>query len=585
VRSAGSEDPLSPSPRTTRSHTSRDAQRPADPPSVRPGAIRRAGAWWPLLGLSLLATASLGALLLPHPFHGDQALFLYGARVLDRGGVLYRDFWDNKQPGIYWFFLAAGRAFGFDEVGVHLFELLYMLAFAAVLAMVMRRLLDHWWLALAVPVATVGTYYAIAGTWHLTQLEILVGFPLFLTLWWSTRLSGSRQARRRALFASGLAAGVVACFKLVLSPLPALFWVLAAARVWAPNRRAVPGSRRMVLAEIVRDTFLPALLGTAVVLAGVALWFWWRGALHELLWTWFVYPILASREVPAAPATRVVSSLTWSATRFGVWLPLALIPSASLAFGRRHRDDRPAQELLRDRLVVGLYVWLLGDVAVILAQKFSLWAYHFLLLLPPITLLAVRGIDILTTAVANETESHDATRVGAPHARWRTPHTSGVAAAFLLLVCAMGGPLRRWYWTLQGAHECGWTLGSGRLAYQRCMSADYARIWPETALLRDPRARPGAIYVFGNPLYLRLSGRSLAIPTHGWAWEVFLESQWRPLAARLQAAAPAYVVVEKGYERYISAHPVVRRWLARRYAPCARGPRSTWYCSRPGDHG
>ena len=80
----------------------------------------------------------LGAVHLPYPFGGDQALFTIGARELDRGAVLYRDFWDFKQPAIFWFYWLAGRLFGFDEVGVHALELVYFLLLAAVLLLTLR---------------------------------------------------------------------------------------------------------------------------------------------------------------------------------------------------------------------------------------------------------------------------------------------------------------------------------------------------------------------------------------------------------------------------------------------------------------
>jgi hypothetical protein len=55
---------------------------------------------------------------LAYPFHGDQAMFILGARVLAEGGTLYVDYWDFKQPGIYLIYFLAGRLFGFNEIGI-----------------------------------------------------------------------------------------------------------------------------------------------------------------------------------------------------------------------------------------------------------------------------------------------------------------------------------------------------------------------------------------------------------------------------------------------------------------------------------
>ena len=74
----------------------------------------------------LLIVAFLAFLHLPYPFDYDQGLFAYGARAIAGGARLYIDFWDIKQPGIYWYFAAAGSLFGFDEIGIHTFELVWM---------------------------------------------------------------------------------------------------------------------------------------------------------------------------------------------------------------------------------------------------------------------------------------------------------------------------------------------------------------------------------------------------------------------------------------------------------------------------
>ena len=88
---------------------------------------------------TLLAVLALGLIHLPYPFNWDPSLFTLGAQRLAAGGVLYRDFWDLKQPGIYWFCAVAGRFFGFSEPGVHLFELLWMMAFALTLLVTLHR--------------------------------------------------------------------------------------------------------------------------------------------------------------------------------------------------------------------------------------------------------------------------------------------------------------------------------------------------------------------------------------------------------------------------------------------------------------
>ena len=45
---------------------------------------------------------------------------------IGNGAAIYRESWDIKQPGWPLWFMAAGKTFGFTEVGVHLVELFHL---------------------------------------------------------------------------------------------------------------------------------------------------------------------------------------------------------------------------------------------------------------------------------------------------------------------------------------------------------------------------------------------------------------------------------------------------------------------------
>ena len=156
-------------------------------------AHQRVGGSSRLIVASLFLVLVLGALRLPAPFTGDQALFTTAGEAITAGAKLYRDIWDIKQPGIFFFYQAAGRLFGFTEVGVHLFELFYQLAFALVLVRTLSRYFESRAALALVPLLTVGFYYAISDDWSLTQLEALAGFPLYVCLWSALRASERGQ--------------------------------------------------------------------------------------------------------------------------------------------------------------------------------------------------------------------------------------------------------------------------------------------------------------------------------------------------------------------------------------------------------
>ena len=156
---------------------------------------------------SLLVIAALGVLASVQPFTGDQALFASGARQLAHGDVLYRDFWDVKQPGIYAFYLLGGELFGYGEIRLHLVELGVLLGCATVLGISLRDRFRHRWIAGVVPLLVVGTFYATVEPVQLGQVESLVGTPLYVTLWSGTRASRSRRPAPW-LFGAGVAGGI-----------------------------------------------------------------------------------------------------------------------------------------------------------------------------------------------------------------------------------------------------------------------------------------------------------------------------------------------------------------------------------------
>ena len=194
-------------------------------PTTRPtpSASRR----FPLDLAFLAAILLLGLINLPQPFGFDQALFAIGARKMAAGAVLYRDFWDVKQPAIFVFYLLGGRLFGFSEVGIHLFELLYLLLFSAALIVTLREAFEHHWGPGLAALLAVGYPYAIVGDWHLTQVEGLAGPPIYLALWFATRAADPERKGRTSWAWSGVMGGIVLLFKLLFLPIVGSFWLVA----------------------------------------------------------------------------------------------------------------------------------------------------------------------------------------------------------------------------------------------------------------------------------------------------------------------------------------------------------------------
>ncbi len=498
-------------------------------------------------GLCLAIVVGLGALNLNFPFVADHIIALTGAKSILAGGLLYVDFWDNKMPALFWFYTMAGRCFGLNEFGVHAMELVWMLGFSLVLMGTLREYCLYPWMSGLAAVAVVGVFYATAEAFHLTQVEMLTALPLYLCGWFATRITWRGKTLSGAYALSGVMAGIVVSFKLVLAPICVVFWLVAALHVWQ--------ARCMSLPVFAWRLCLPAAVGLGTVLGAVAFKFWSDGNLAELYWTAFEYPRVALIAAPPASYFRLAESLLFFASVYLVWSLFAVLALADWWYRERH-------------IVTSLAMaWLLAAAGVILIQRFSWWSYHFLLLFTPAGILAVRGIGVVPQilrsrgAIGNELASVLVVTLAFP------------AVASL----AIPGEQKL------SAHIDVFLQAHGDAAdMHRLLNPKYAQIERSVRFLASETARPGPIYVFGDPLFYHLSGRRPALPITGWAWQYFLQVQWVQVPRQLRLAMPAYIYIDSENVKIMAARQAgVREYILSAYAPFATDQDGTWYQVRP----
>ncbi len=336
---------------------------------------------WAWYAIALVLVLAFGALNLQLPFVSDQIATMMGAKTLAQGGTLYVDFWDNKMPGLYWFYLLAGESFGYTEFGIHLLDMIWMTVFSVILALSLRTYFTYPWLSALPPLTVVGLYYVSVETQQLTQLEILVALPMFLSAWFATRFPKSAGRFILAFTASGLCAGIAVVFKLVFALLFVAFWLVVTVHLRA--------SKRLEWFSIAARVWLPVSVGVGAVLGAVVLKFWLDGALFELYWTAFVYPPQALAMSTPAPYYRLGESLIFIGTYFAPW---ALFIAFAVAHWWRHE---------RDPLTSVLVAWFLVGIVIIYIQRFSWWPYHFLILFTPAGILGIRGADVACDFIMN----------------------------------------------------------------------------------------------------------------------------------------------------------------------------------------
>lgn len=426
-------------------------------------------------------------------------------------------------------------------------------AFALTLARTLRTRLVSAWATAAAVLLTTGWYFAVCSDWHLTQIEGLAGFPLWLTLWCAVRGAESPRGGARWWLAAGLAGGVALTMKLLLAPLVLAIFVVPAVLL----ARGAGGPIALLRAA------LAALVGLALPLVLLALDF---AAHHALGLAWFVTMIYPTQVLRLAHGFRFnpfFDGLRWFAATWAPMLPLAALGAwCSL---------RPRLEPIGAALVT----WAAGAVVVILAQRLSYWEYQYLLLSVPVALLAVRGLVALAPVIA-----------GAAPGLSPLERRFALASVLVVLMAPPLVPSAARAVTLVH-HRLGLTAAD-RHAYQLRVSfgEGYSKIGGDLAPLQGPTTHPGKIWVLGNPLYYWLSGREPAVPRNGASFIEFMTpAEWDALTVTLDHAAPAYIHVQHQYDVLLGpTHPESHSfvaWLGGHYTPIAINDRGTWYAPRP----
>jgi hypothetical protein len=494
--------------------------------------------------VALVVVAVAGVANLANPFTGDQALFALGGRMMARGAVYYRDFWDIKQPGIYLFYEVGGRLSGGDARGVHALELAWMLAFTVALLVCLRRDLRSPWALALVPIFAVGTYYVVTIPTSQTLIEGLVGFPLFVAMWASIQVTRDPAHRLRWALLAGLATGVVGLFKLIVVAIALWFWITALVRL---VRDQMP--RR----ELVR-TAAAGVAGVLIVLGPFLVYYAAIGILGLVYRTTVVYPPQITRLGGMHDADLLRGLVRGSVRAYG-WL--ALLGGFGLV-SRWRRGRR------LDLLTIDLVGWLAVGGLVVVSQKWN--AYQVELILVPLAILAARAIDDLVAQ------------------GWRT-RAERVAVIGLAVAVAVAGSLTLTYPTRKAralAHN-GYAIGAhDRETFRREVEEEYRLVASEVGRL-GPLPGKGELYVLGHPLYSQLLNAPQPLALNGWSPEQWLDAQWAWFDEQLTEARPRFLFVDHRFaRRELAAHPTTRALIDSLYVAFDASPTSshwggTWY--------
>jgi len=220
--------------------------------------------------------------------------------------------------------------------------------------------------------------------------------------------------------------------------------------------------------------------------------------------------------------------------------------------------------LRRDRDLPGalMLTWLVAGAGLFLVQRFSWWYYHTLLVLLPVGVLAVMGIDRLCAWLDAD-------------GRFGTRRATLVAAVFAFTASA--GLTDDFIRKARPMLSEIVMQKNGVRFYQTEVSREYRRLSATVRFLRSPDARPGPIYAFGHPMIHVFSGRPSPHHTLGWTWRWLIPQQIDEILRSLDHHQVPYVFLEAMRTDMSRQNPKIIAYLESRYVRHHRDESGIWY--------
>ena len=333
------------------------------------------------------------------------------------------------------------------------------------------------------PLFTVGIYYSVSGSLHLTQAEALVCFPMFLCLWFCQKFLENPD-KKSLLFLSGLFGGIVLTFKLMFLLMLVAFWFwMFVFCIYLFGKNA---KRFLVSAGLIFS-------GLIIPVALIIFYFVLNGALGDLYYTTFVYPLDAARTITKMEDRSgvLIDGLVWFfKSYFPVIVLTLLFPVINLKVLIKYRKDKNSFFARRENfLFSGLFIWILAGFAVILIQRLSWWEYHYSLLMIPTGILAVKCLERFVEEISASAKI-----------RRKTPAFTllavMVAVAFIPTARRLVHKIRQ-----SGKIET-IKIGDRQFGVTGDAAADYKSISADTAFLQNGRSEARNVRRFQSALLL-----------------------------------------------------------------------------------
>lgn len=334
---------------------------------------------WPVVVL-LLGTVVLGSVSLILPFGRDQGIHAFIADAMLHGKVVYRDVFNVKPPLTTAVHALALLAFGHSMTSIRLLDMIWSMATALVISLLVWRSFGRRWLACAAGLLFCFQFYLL-DFWNTAQTDGWINLPAagaVLLAFGGMRGGGVTRSGSWTWVFAGICIGLATMFKYTMAALLPAVAVVALVH----GRRQMPRAWRSIL--WLGIGFGAALLLTLLVLLT-------SGALPAFVESQFglmpSYAALESGRGFFGKLMHMIQKFTLDAG-FRVGALLGLLGIGPAVAGLLERGEGSSNR----RLVLALVlVWLVVAVGSVCAQG-KFFRYHYLPVLGPLAVLGALAI-------------------------------------------------------------------------------------------------------------------------------------------------------------------------------------------------
>lgn len=325
----------------------------------------------------LLAGAVLGSVSLTYPFGRDQAIYAYAGKLLLEGKMNYLHVFDLKPPGIHFLFAFIQFVSGESMLNARIFDIVWQVFTAFIILVIAYRLTGDKLLSLVSSIIYIFLYYR-QDYWHSLQadgsLNLLFALAVMLLL------SSHEHHSFLKIFCAGILFAAALLFKYtIISFLPLLFVVFLL------DKKELFSLR---IKNVIAFSAGLLLAGAAVILL-----YHFTNSLNAFWDIQFTQTPLYTKIAYETETASYISSQLVKLFTYSVYTPLIWLSFGAFVYTAvKGKLDFPNLLILS---------WVAASLFSLIIQ-WKFYYYHFLVIIPALSVGAIYGLYIIKNAFTNK---------------------------------------------------------------------------------------------------------------------------------------------------------------------------------------